>query len=146
MTPLITRHAWQIQFGEAPLPPRLPRDFDIVRVGVGLGMASVDLMVDQSREVGPLLCCLTHQVLLIPVGSGTADRWGAPHSVCSSGRSLQCPTKGYQLPCRARFWASVPEPTAAAVTESAALHESLSQTRAGMRRVCRARRREVCHV
>lgn len=146
MTPLITRHAWRIQFGEAPLPPRLPNDFDIVRVGVGLGMASVDSMVDASREVGPLLFCLTHQVLLIPVGSGTADRWGAPHSVCSRGRTLQCLTKGYQSPCRARFWVCGPEPTAAAVTESAALHESLSQTRARMRRVNGTRRREVCHV
>ncbi|MDQ0765597.1 hypothetical protein [Streptomyces canus] len=147
MIPLLTtRHTWQIQSGETPLPPTLPSDFDVVRVSMGLGMASIDTMLDASREVGPLLCCITHRVLLVPVESGTADRWLPPLSACSSGPSFQCLTRGYQPPCRARFWLSVPEPTAAAVTEPAGLHESLSQTRARMRRVCGTRGREVCHA
>ncbi|MFC4507877.1 MULTISPECIES: hypothetical protein [Streptomyces] len=109
-------------------------------------MASIDAMLDASREVGPLLCCITHRVLVIPIGSGTADRWQAPHSACSSGPAFQCLTSGYQPLCRARFWLSVPEPTAAAVTERACLHESLSQTRARMRQVCGTRGLEVCHA
>lgn len=143
---LTTRHPWRIQFGETPLPPTLLSDFDVVRVSMGLGMASIDTMIDTSRQVGPLLCCLTHRVLLVPVGSGTADWWAAPHSACSSGSALQCVTRGYQSSCRARFWVSVPWPSTASATEAAAFHESLTQMRALMRRVCGTRGREVCHV
>ncbi|QOV43060.1 hypothetical protein [Streptomyces chromofuscus] len=112
-------------------------------------MSAVDAMIDTGQDVGPLLCCITHRMLLIPVESGTAGLWGAAHSACSSGSALQCVMHGYQPPCRNRFWVAPPGPLAAPTSAPAVLHETLSLMRARMRfarRPLSARAREVCHV
>ncbi|MFF5019481.1 hypothetical protein [Streptomyces sp. NPDC001165] len=150
MTPLLsTRHSWRLHFGETPPPPILPRTIDAVRVSMGLGMAALDTMIDSGYQVGPLLCCLTHRMLLIPVRPGTADLWAASHSSSSNGPALQSITQGYQSPCRNRLWITAPEPLTAPTTAPAALHDSLSLMRARIRRKCGPlgpRGREVCHV
>lgn len=152
MTPLLsTRHPWRLHFGETPLPPMLPRTTDAVRVSMGLGMATLDTMLDSGYRVGPLLCCITHRRLLVPVVSGTAYLWGAVHSVCDAGPSLQCSTQGGpQSFCHDRFWAVPPDPLAHPTTDAAVLHDSLSLMRAQMRDVARQpnglRAREMCHV
>lgn len=152
MTPLLsTRHPWRLHFGETPLPPMLPRTTDTVRVSMGLGMATLDTMLDSGHRVGPLLCCITHRSLLVPVVSGTAHLWGAAHSVCDAGPSLQCSPQGApQSSSHSRFWAVPPDPVAHPTTDAAVLHDSLSLMRARMRDVARQlsglRAREICHV
>ncbi|WP_405893459.1 hypothetical protein OG612_29500 [Streptomyces sp. NBC_01527] len=152
MTPplLSTRHPWQLRFGETPLPPTLPPDIDIVRVGMGLGMAAIDAMIDSAHRVGPLLCCITHRMLLVPVASGTADLWGAAHSVCSTGSTLHCVMHGYQSICHNRLWVTPPESLAYPTTDPGMFHDRLSLMRARMRTAARqplsVRTREVCHV
>jgi hypothetical protein len=150
MTPLLTtRHHWRVGFGSTP-PPELPGDFDVVRVGTGLGMCAIDTMIDTGDRVGPLLYCTAHRLLLIPVEAGTADRWCAAHSACSSGSALRCGRQGYQSLCRSRIWLTPPEPLLASTTAPAVLHDTLSLMRARMRGAARQpfrmRARGVCHL
>jgi hypothetical protein len=152
MTPLLrTRHTWQVCFGEMPLPSTLPRDFDVVRVSMGLGMAAIEAMIDSCQPVGPLLCCNAHQGLLVPVESGTADVWGASHSQCGAGRMLRCETPRSLRACHNRIWVTPPEPLASVITEARVLHDYLSLTRSLMRHASRLQPGEVhageaCHV
>lgn len=149
MTPLLsTRHPWQVRFGERPLPPALPGDYDVVRVSVGLGMAAIDTMIDSGEQVGPLLCCMDHRMLLVPVATATAHRWGAAHSKCGAGPALRCEVHGVWATCRSRIWVIPPGPLAYATTDPDALHDRLSLTRARMRNSsCRHHAaREACHV
>ncbi|MFF3697272.1 hypothetical protein [Streptomyces sp. NPDC002221] len=134
MPPLLsTRHAWRLQFGETPPPFPLPRTIDFVRVGVGLGMAAIDAMVDYGDPVGPLLCCMTHRLLLVPVPSGTANVWQAAHSDCGTGPLLRCCTSlGPKSPCAQRYWIAPPSQTHQ-FTDATMLHHYLSLVRARMR-------------
>ncbi|MFJ6437789.1 hypothetical protein [Streptomyces sp. NPDC091416] len=136
---LSTRHPWRLQFGEAPLPFMLAPELDVVRVSMGLGMAALDEMIDCGNRVGPLLCCIAHRRLLIPVSSGTAHVWRAAHSACEPGPSLRCSPEGPpQSLCHSRFWVAPPEALAYPTTDAVVLHGSLS--------LMRARMREMCHV
>lgn len=152
MTPLLsTRHPWHVRFGESPPPAALPRDYDIVRVSVGLGVAAIDTMIDSGDRVGPLLCCMDHRMLLVPVQPGTAHRWGASHSECSAGSALWCRAYGARSACRSRLWLVPLEAPESATTEPDVLHDRLSLMRARMRDISRQpqaalRDREACHV
>ncbi|UFQ99779.1 hypothetical protein KBP30_00340 [Streptomyces sp. Go40/10] len=151
MTSLLhTRHLWQLGFAEMPRPLALPRDYDVVRVGRGLGLAAIEMMIDQGHRVGPLLCCIEHRTLLVPVRAGTAHWWGAPHSDCGAGPAQRCKTYGGWAACRNRLWMLPAGPLAAVTTEPGALHHHLSQMRARMRDVPgqlqAAGAREACHV
>lgn len=139
MTPplLSTRHPWQLRFGETPLPPALPPDIDVVRVSMGLGVAAIDAMIDSGDQVGPLLYCLTHVRLLVPVESGTAELWSAAHSECSTGASLECTAHGHRPVCHARFWVAPPDPLGRPTTDPAAFHDRLSLVRSQMRTALR---------
>jgi hypothetical protein len=151
MTPLLsTRHPWRLQFGEVPPPFTLPPDLDVVRVSMGLGMAALDEMIDCGNQVGPLLCCMTHRRLLVPVSSGTAEVWRAAHSTCEPGLSLRCSPQGPESLCHHRFWVAPPVSLAYPTTDAMVLHDSLSLMRARMRNVAQQpmglRTREMCHV
>lgn len=147
---LSTRHPWRLHLSEAPLPAMLPPETDVVRVSMGLGMAALDVMIDSGNEVGPLLCCITHRRLLVPVEAGTADLWKAAHSVCDTGPSLQCSRQGAQSVCHHRFWVAPPESRAYPTTDPRTLHDRLSLVRAQLRHADRhpmgLRVREMCHV
>ncbi|WP_093802112.1 hypothetical protein [Streptomyces sp. Wb2n-11] len=151
MTPLLSTHPWQLHFSESPLPPALPRAFDVVHVGMGLGMSALTTMLDTKQAVGPLLCCTTHRMLLVPVESGTADLWRAAHSACTTGSRLMCVTQGYQRSCPPRLWVAPPEPLAASITAPTGLYDALSLMRARMRQPAvrppsGTPAREVCHA
>lgn len=150
MTPLLsTRHPWHVGLGDRSIPPALSGDYDVVRVNMGLGLPAIETMVDTGRRVGPVLYCVSHQILIVPVSSGTAYTWGAAHSTCSRGQNLECVAQGYQSRC-SRVWLTLPAPDAASITAPAALHDALSVTRARLQTTGRQPfsmcRREVCHV
>ncbi|MFD8609635.1 hypothetical protein [Streptomyces sp. NPDC059631] len=132
MTPLLsTRHSWRLFFNEVPLPPPLPSAADVVRVSMGLGMATLDTMIDSGHAVGPALCCPAHRQLLVPVRSGTLRSWMAAHSVCDAGPSVKCSPQALRATCH-RFWMAPPDPLASPVTDAAMLHDGLSRMRARM--------------
>ncbi|MFD4634838.1 hypothetical protein ACFVYR_36005 [Streptomyces sp. NPDC058284] len=146
-----SRHCWRLSGGETPLPDLVPRETDMVRVGWGLGMASIDAMIDIGEPVGPLLCCTLHKRLLVPVVSGTASWWSAPHSDYGRGRMLHCSLQGPESVCVGRrFWVLPPEPRVYATTDPQRLYDSLGLTRTQLRHTTRqtagAGPRVVCHV
>ncbi|TGB15529.1 hypothetical protein [Streptomyces sp. MZ04] len=75
---------WDVHLSEWPHPEVLPPAFDVVRVGMAAGKPALDAL--PVGEVGPVQCCMARRVLLIPVPSGTADRWYSAHSRCHQGR------------------------------------------------------------
>lgn len=154
MMPLLSsRHCWRVVGSESPLPDLVPRQVDIVRLSWGLGMAALDGMIDNGMPVGPLLCCTTHQRLLVPVAAGTASWWRAPHSEvqCGQGRLLQCSTQGPEGVCHGRrFWLLPPEPRVYATTDPQGLYDLLGRARTHLRHVAlpsmQASTRTVCHA
>lgn len=154
MMPLLSsRHCWRVIGSESPLPDLVPRQVDIVRLSWGLGMAALDVMIDNGKPVGPLLCCTTHQRLLVPVTDGTVSWWRAPHSEfhCGRGRLLQCSTQGPEGVCQGRrFWLVPPEPRVYATTDPQGLYDLLGQARTHLRHVAPQSMwgdiRTVCHV
>ncbi|MEU6405299.1 hypothetical protein [Streptomyces sp. NPDC046985] len=139
MQTLSSRHSWILAFGEAPAA--LPSAHDTVRVSLALGLSAIDGLVTDEAGVGSVKCCLVHSQLLVPVESGTAIRWHAPHSVCVSG-TPRCAAEGYRR-CLA-LWMTPPRRGTDPLTAADALHEALSRTRSrmrtgrGVRQVCRA--------
>ncbi|MFF4179849.1 hypothetical protein [Streptomyces sp. NPDC001750] len=130
MTPLT------VQYGEAPRSPVLPDVFDVVRVGLGLGLRAVDHLAETKRAAGPFLRCRLHSVLLIPVDFGSADRWRAPHSECSrhtTVETIRC-GQGYDPACQSRVWVEPLGLKTCAVTDSVALHDVLSLQRSRLAR------------
>ncbi|MEV7192338.1 hypothetical protein AB0N81_11100 [Streptomyces sp. NPDC093510] len=151
MKPLLSsRHYWRLIGSETSLPDLVPRQTDIVRVSWGLGMVGIDAMLDGGKPVGPVLCCTPHQRLLVPVVSGTASWWNAPHSACGCGQSLQCSTQGPESPCLGlRLWLQPAGPVHA-TTDPHSLYDLLSLARTHLRqaapRPAATSPRTVCHA
>ncbi|MDX2623779.1 hypothetical protein ABZ501_27315 [Streptomyces sp. NPDC019922] len=119
-------------------------------MSLALGLPAIDALVADGAEVGPLMYCLGHQRLLVPVEGGTFHRWGAAHSDCVPGaRTGRCVSDGYGGRSCTGLWVTRPEPVVLSTTPAAALHEALSRTRDRMR-VPRntpvPQRREVCRA
>ncbi|MFD9771706.1 hypothetical protein ACFWXE_15510 [[Kitasatospora] papulosa] len=124
-------HVWQIAVGEQP-PSVLPADLASVKVGMALGLPTIDALVADGTNVGPVKYCLTHHQLVVPVEADTIHRWGAAHSNCvSAARSRTCDAGGYRG-CSG-LWVTRPSADLAALTPAGALHEALSLTRARLR-------------
>ncbi|MFI1400770.1 hypothetical protein [Streptomyces sp. NPDC020681] len=152
--PSSTYQRWRPSLPEVRHPMVLPPHYDVVRTGMGLGLPAIEALREQNDAVGPILCCLAHRVLLIPVEAGTANAWRAPHSLCRPGAQWQCADLEYRsfTSCNGRFWIfdtwDSPPTTAAAL-----LHHVLSLTRSRKRskpalaRTCAERRvLEVTHA
>ncbi|WP_311772324.1 hypothetical protein [Streptomyces candidus] len=119
-------------------------------MGLGLGLPSIDALVADGTGVGPLMYCLGHQRLLVPVEAGTFHRWRAAHSDCvPSARTGRCVSDGYSGRSCMGLWVTRPEALAVSTTPAAALHEALSRTRDRMRAPHSTpvpQRREVCRA
>ncbi len=135
---LTTRHPWQVQCVETPRPRAWgSRAVDVVRTGLRVGMHALEELRVHAHPVGPVLCCLSHGLLLIPVPAGTIDWWAAAHSDCRPGTGnwrcsdhLDDPVGN---PCQGlRFWL-VPHETGHATTAPVPLHSGLSSSRALLR-------------
>lgn len=129
---LSSRLEWAFPNAESRRPATLPLRFDVVRVSLGLGVAAVDAMRNAESTagplVGPLLCCLAHDALLVPVVAGTTDRWRAAHSDCLGDMRLECGHREDRGAHHQRFWVApprLPRPT----TDATALYNHLAQVR-----------------
>ena len=129
---LSTRHPWLVQFAEAPRPREAGTDVDYVRTGMRVSMRALEDLRDSGAPVGPVLCCLRHGAMHIPVAHGTASWWQAAHSLCRPGLARCQDTEQFSAPCVMRFWL-IPEETHYATTAPTALHYRLSAARSLMR-------------
>ncbi|MGV2917194.1 hypothetical protein [Streptomyces alfalfae] len=151
MKPLLSsRHYWRLIGSETSLPDLVPRQTDIVRVSWGLGMTGIDAMLDSGKPVGPVLGCAPHQRLLVPVVSGTASWWIAPHSTCDRGQSLRCSTQAPESPCRGLRLCLQPAGPVHTTTDPQSLYDLLSLARTHLRqaapRPAAASLRTACHA
>jgi len=124
-----TRYPWHVQRGKARsgdlslLGPGL----DSVETSASLGMTALERLLEESSPVGPVLECLVHTRVLVPVPSGTADWWEAAHSTCRRGVwECECSVDPHASRCVLQWLAPG---TGAVVTEPQRLHESLSMCR-----------------
>ncbi|RSO07035.1 hypothetical protein DMH18_26750 [Streptomyces sp. WAC 06783] len=83
-------------------------------------MQALEDLLAHRHRVGPVLCCLTHRTVLVPVPAQTADRWHAPQSVCSP--LMHCASAPVGSGCR-RVWLD-PGHGSGPVTDSRALHHA----------------------
>lgn len=58
---------------------------DVVQVGLLLGLRAVESVRERGLPAGPVLCCIKHSLVHIPVEPGAAYRWHAPQTVCGTG-------------------------------------------------------------
>ncbi|MFD8847802.1 hypothetical protein [Streptomyces sp. NPDC059604] len=121
-----------VGFGTQP-PSCLPREFDAVRVGLGVGVPAIRYLLDAGAGVGPCLICRQHSTVLIPVGLGTADRWMTPNAQCyhratlnTLSRATRCP----RSPCPSHIWVVPPGPGGSTtLTDAGQLHHAISLQR-----------------
>ncbi|MFG2683870.1 hypothetical protein [Streptomyces sp. NPDC048392] len=110
----------------------LPSDLASVRVGLALGLPTIDALVGDGSDVGPVRYCLDHRQLVVPVEAETVHRWRAPHSDCvPAALTWNCDAGGYRG-CTG-LWVTRPNTNRNAVTPAGALHDALSLTRARLR-------------
>jgi hypothetical protein len=87
---LQTELPWKVQLVEAPTPPPLlGSPIDVVQTGMRVGLRALEEVRGQARAVGPVLVCVSHLLMHIPVEPGTVDRWHAPQTLCRPG-TLSC--------------------------------------------------------
>lgn len=123
---------WRIQLTSRPLPQLGP--VDVVQAGLGVGLRAVEGVRKAGWPVGPILCCISHSWIHIPVELDTKHWWHAPQTVCRDGVwecSIDRPTTPY-LRCSG-VWLFPPDAQHVCTDVPALLHW-LSLTRsAGVR-------------
>lgn len=143
MSVALTEAPWNVQLAGQPLPkPSLARRVDVVQTGMPVGMRALDAVRRASCHVGPVMCCVTHQLVHIPVESDTAHRWHAPQALCRPGE-FTCSVPGSEWAgheCR-RIWL-MPHGSPHAVTDSRELHHRVALARAAPARSSPGRRWE----
>ncbi|MEV7959075.1 hypothetical protein [Streptomyces sp. NPDC088141] len=144
-------HPVMVHFGEAP---KLPERFDLVHLGLGLGLYAVAHLVETGEAVGPYMVCRQHARLLIPVPTGTADTlWDSTrdeYSRHTTVMTIKC-GQSYSKHCASYIWVEQlgPGPRAKA-TDSGALHSAINTQRSrlarGAGKLPDPSVREVCHA
>lgn len=127
LSPAQTELSWRIQFAARPLPPL--GAVDVVQAGLRVGLRAVEGVREQGLHTGPVLCCLVHSLVHIPVEADTAYRWHAPQTLCRPG-AWECSTdkqRSRYSSC-AGVWL-LPADKNHGSTDSDALFHRLSMTR-----------------
>ena len=96
---------WRIQPGDEPRPPAVTggRTWDAVTVSEGVGRAALDVMLAEGRRVGPVVLCVCHRSVYIPVASRSAQALTARFDVRSA--DLSCPSPPHRYAgCSGRLW------------------------------------------
>ena len=119
-----SHYAWYLHVATRP-PAVLERLHHTVTAPLARGLAAIDVLLDRFRPVSPLRICPQHHRLHVPVPVGTADRWHAPHSMCSAGAG-RC--EDGVRPCVTGFWV-LPDRGAAPLTHGDAYYDALSLVR-----------------
>ncbi len=126
-----SRYPWHVQRGatRAGDVSLLVPERDSVETSTALGMTALERLLEEPSPVGPVLECLAHTRVLIPVPTGTAVWWTAAHSTCRRGM-WQCSGAPYAPRCVLQWRAPGP---GTVVTEPRRLHDLLSECRSQLR-------------
>ncbi|MFG3403839.1 hypothetical protein [Streptomyces sp. NPDC048142] len=109
-------YLWHIALGEQP-PTELPSDPASVRMGVALGLPSINALVGDGTDVEPVRYCLAHRQVVVPVEADTVHRWMAAHSDCVPAAGVRgCGAGGYR-DCTG-LWVTHPGSERTAVTRA----------------------------
>jgi len=127
-----TTYAWWHQLDEQPHPDPLPgREWAALSVRPMLGLAALEVLIAAGVDVGPVLVCMQHRWLHIPV-EPEAVRSFLGERLGVKGRCLSCAYDGQRLQrggCRPfRLWLLPQDPTV--LTDFRALAERLDAMRA----------------
>lgn len=127
LSPTQTELSWRIQFAARPLPPL--GAVDVVQAGLRVGLRAVEGVREQGLRAGPVLCCLVHSLVHIPVEADTAYRWHIPQTLCRAG-AWECSTdkQGSRYSRCVGAWL-LPVGDQYVSTDSDALFHRLSMTR-----------------
>jgi hypothetical protein len=107
---------------------------DVVEAGLLVGLRAVERVRAWGLPMGPVLCCIKHSLIHIPVGPDTAYRWHAPQTMCRAAMwvcSIDKQASAYST-CLG-VWL-VPPDAKHTCTDSAALLHELSVTRSAVAR------------
>lgn len=125
-----TELPWCFQFAGRPQP--LASAVDVVEAGLTVGLRAIERVREWGLPAGPVLCCVKHSMMHIPVEPDTVYRWHAPQTVCRTGVwvcSTDKPWSPYST-CLG-VWLLPPDGEQE-YTESAALLHGLSVTRSAV--------------
>lgn len=78
-----TELPWRLQFAARPAP--LSGAVDVVESGLTVGLRAMERVRGWGLPAGPVLCCITHSLMHIPVEPDTVYRWYAPQTICRTG-------------------------------------------------------------
>ncbi|WP_405889750.1 hypothetical protein OG427_06765 [Streptomyces sp. NBC_00133] len=110
-------------------PPLLGSPIDVVQTGMRVGLRALEEVRGQARAVGPVLVCVSHLLMHIPVEPGTVDRWHAPQTLCRPGTLSCAPTDlGPTRSACFRIWL-IPHETVRPYTDSTELRHRITLAR-----------------
>ncbi|MFI9588602.1 hypothetical protein ACIHCQ_44110 [Streptomyces sp. NPDC052236] len=117
---------------EQPFPAQLLGSaFDVVQTGMRVGLRALEEAREVAGPVAPVLVCLSHLFVHIPVEPGTAYRWHAPQTLCRPGL-LSCSVSEIESTCCAccpRIWLIPPDKTSRPYTDSTELRHRITLAR-----------------
>ncbi|GCD41779.1 hypothetical protein [Streptomyces paromomycinus] len=122
MSAATTTLPWFVRFDDRAAAAHRTPEFPpaTVQLGLRIGLQAVEDLLAVHHRVGPVLCCLVHHQVLVPVPAQAADRWHAPQSVCSP--LMHCATASAGSRCH-RLWLD-PGRGSSTTTDSRALHDA----------------------
>ncbi|MDX6349383.1 MAG: hypothetical protein QOF84_4173 [Streptomyces sp.] len=135
MPAALTELPWNVQLVGDPPPKRLvAKRVDVVQAGMPVGLRALEAVRGTPHPVGPVLYCVTHLLVHIPVERDTAHRWHAPQTLCRPDTfACSLPGLGWSRhECR-RIWL-MPHDSAYAATDSRGLHHQVALARSASRK------------
>jgi hypothetical protein len=135
MPAALTELPWNVQLVGGPPPQRLvAKRVDVVQAGMPVGLRALEAVRGTPHPVGPVLYCVTHLLVHIPVERDTAHRWHAPQTLCRPDTfACSLPGLGWSRhECR-RIWL-MPHDSAYAATDSRGLHHQVALARSASRK------------
>jgi hypothetical protein len=107
---------------------------DVVQAGLLLGLRAAESVRERGLPTGPVLCCIKHSLVHIPVEPGAAYRWHAPQTVCRTG-TWACSADKHDSAYSTCVWVwLIPPDGRHMVTDSAGLLHGISVTRSAVAR------------
>lgn len=125
-----TELPWRLQFAARPEP--LPGAVDVVEAGLAVGLRAMERVRGWGLPAGPVLCCITHFLMHIPVEPDTVHRWYAPQTTCRTGIWMCSTAKQRSLHSTCLGVWLLPPNGEQEYTDSSALLHGLSVTRSAV--------------
>ena len=125
-----TELPWCLQFAGHPTP--LASAVDVVEAGLAVGLRAIERIREWGLPAGPVLCCVKHSLMHIPVEPDTVYRWNAPQTTCRTGVWVCSADKQWSMYSTCLGVWLLPPDSEQDYTDSAALLHGLSVTRSAV--------------